>query len=195
MGTIRKQGTKEFPIIDAFTIDKDNVQYIACNYCSHLSKDNEEAIDHFDDVHTDIKDKYFPQKKLDEKTGRYWLVPKYDTIEHVIFDVSVVDYYIHFYGFCIYDRELLTSDEQKYARHDSQTLLWNYGKKTVVQPQNIAKAVRIKKRKRKYVYSYNVGKAKSDEVKKALKEKYQIEEEDIIMKQNKKGNFAIFYYR
>jgi hypothetical protein len=191
MGIMKKQGTKDFPIIDAFTIIKGNTQFIECNYCGHLSKNNESAVDHFDSMHPNIRDTNFPKKKVDEVTGNFWLVPKEDTIEHKIFDVSAIDYYIHFYGFCMYDRIPLTATDQKQVQHNSKQVDIHKD----ISLKNFSKPIYTKKRKKKHIYSYNVGKAKIEEIKKKLKEQYKISDDDIIMKVNKKGNFAVFYYR
>lgn len=194
MGNMKKNGTKDFSIIDAFTSVKNSMQYVECNYCGHLSKDNEDALNHFDSVHSDIRDKNFPQKKLDEKTGKCWLVPKEETIEHSIFAINAVDYYIHFYGFCMYDSVALTPEEKKLLYLDQKTSLWKFDRHSS-SLQNLAKPIYTKKRKKKYVYSYNVGQAKIEDLKKKLKEAHKIGDDDIIIKPNKKGNFAVFYYR
>jgi hypothetical protein len=116
---MKKQGTKEFSIIDAFSILKNNKFLIECNYCDFFADDEEQALQHYDDCHKDIRDKSYPRTYLDKFSGKKWFIPKFETIEHSKYMLDDIHFYLKFYGSCLYEEQSLTSSELKNVHMNS----------------------------------------------------------------------------
>jgi hypothetical protein len=123
---MKRQGTEEFKIIDAFSGIKENKFIIECNYCENIAENEEQALQHYDDCHKDIRDKSYPKPYLDKHSGKQWFVPKFETIEHNKYMLNDIDFYIKFYGSCSYQEVSLTKVELKNVHQNPATGLYFY---------------------------------------------------------------------
>lgn len=150
---MKRQGPKDFATVDAFSVIKENKFLIECNYCDFFSEDEEQALQHYDDTHKELRDKSYPKTYLDKFTGKKWFVPKLETIEHNKYMIDDVHFYLKFYGSCTYDEQMLSSAELKNVRMNTTTNhyyykeddMWDIGsqqkqknaKKQPKEPQNV----------------------------------------------------------
>ena len=182
---MRINGTPEFPIIDAYTEIIDDTLCLICNHCDFQTSLSEEKMqEHYETVHRDLCENTFPKKKLN-KNGSAWIVPKLETITWRKLENSPEEYVLKFNdSYCTEEIPLI--EEEKKQMQNAQKIPISISK-----TKSFAKTVKRKKQ----VYSYNVGLAKVEDAKKKIMEANDIPVENIIVKQNKKGNYAIFYVK
>jgi hypothetical protein len=195
----KRLGIPEFPIIDAFSSYVDNVVVVECNYCDNYAVDDTEAEKHFCESHRDIYDDTYPKKHLDDKTGKLWFIPRMETVQHDIRELTDGTSVVKFNGLCSYDTQPLNDIELKAVQKQPDgTYIY---KEELLLPKEFPKLPKSpravkdpKSDKIKHVYSYNVGAAKVVEVKKKLVEQ-GVQEKDIYTKENKKGNYYVYYFK
>jgi hypothetical protein len=195
----KRTGPQEFPYIDAFSTIIDNSFAIECNYCPYCSPNETEAERHFIESHRVIFDENYPKKHLDEKTGKYWFIPNLESIEHGKYMLDDINFYMKFNSFCSYDKQPLSDIElQAVEKQPDGTYVY---KEELLLPKEFPKLPKQPKPtkdpkhdKIKHIYSYNVGAAKVTEVKQKLVEQ-GVKESDIYTKENKKGNYFVYYYK
>lgn len=197
----KKSGTPDFPYLDAYSTFIENTFVIECNYCQHFSSNDAEAEQHFFDAHRDIYEENYPKKNLDEKTGKFWNIPKLETLSNDKYMVDDVNFYLRFNGFCEYERQPISEIETKgLVKAPDNTYTYN---EELLIPTTLPKIPKQPKQtavkdptphKIKHIYSYNVGKQNLGAVMDKLKAQ-NVQEKDIYYKENKKGNYFIYYYK
>lgn len=184
---MRIKGPSEFPIIDAYTEIIDNTLCLLCNHCDFQTSLSEEKMqDHYETDHKDLCENTFPKKKLN-KNGNAWIVPKLETItwRKLENDPDPEEYVLKFNDSYCTEEVPLTEEEKKQIQNAQKVPAISHQSKTIAKPS----------KRKKHVYSYNVGIAKVEDAKKKIMEANNIPVENIIVKQNKKGNYAIFYLK
>lgn len=186
------KGSDEFPIIDAYTTIIDDRLCLMCNHCDFYTDLSEEKMQqHYETDHGDLYEKTFPQKKLN-KNGTAWIIPKLETITWRKLENSPEEYVLKFNDSYCVEEVPITDEEKQQVKQQVQTVQKVPIKKIAgSQPKHFAKSMKKKKR----VYSYNVGKAKVEDAKRKIMEANNIPVDDIIVKPNKLGNYAIFYLK
>lgn len=194
----KMKGLKDFPIIDAYTILSNNELVLECNHCDFTTPSDTEMENHYNRDHTDLRDATWPKKQLEPLHGKTWLIPIESTVEHAIHQINDYEYYIKFYGDCSREEQPLSPEELKHVTLDTSILRYIYKEhteKSLPIPKKTSIKPKSKSKKKKHVYSLNVGKAKLQSAKEKIIREYNVEEQDIITKENKNGNYAMFYMK